>query len=360
MRNYLDNQEVRSLIQTWVDACSKENLVSFKRYNTCKKYLEIRDKIARLGEYDRLFFGTGIEFIPEVRTADANLLRYILDEGVEDRNFDGEYTSVWWRHLDKISARTYPAQYFFDYPYLKEVYLKSIEKLIEKIPLKEDKDLIDEWIRCTNEDDFYLIPALEHKQAYVYLSIRDEIYKRSLDLNPLVVESDKRLIKISLRMMDLYKEGSVGLYFYGENKELKYWWWHCDKILIQTYPAELMPDHLRETYLYEIYIEDWEEVVYDEERLAEVCTDEYESIDLVLRDVIREKGLDNHPRVVEADKAFFKYVLEHTCYEPLGAESEDLRHWWWHIDKIFQGTYPSELLPPHLKEMYLKHKKNKV
>ncbi len=354
----LDNQEVRNLIQNWVDACSYENLVHFKRYDTCEKFLEVRDKIASLGEYDRLFFGTGIEYLPEIRQADTNLLRYILEEGVEDRDFGGSYTTVWWRHLDKISARIYPAQYFFDYPYMKKIYLESFKKFIEHIPFKEDEKLIEEWIRYTKEDEFCLTPTLGHEQSYAYLCLRDEIYKRSLELNPLVIESDKKLIKMSLRLKIFYEEGTVSLYTYGENRELKYWWWHLDKIILQTYPAEFMPDHIRETYLYEIYIEDWEEIVYDKERLYEVCKDEYESVSLVVRDIIHKKGLDNHPRVVEADRAFFKYVLENPCNEPLDADEEDLKYWWWHIDKISKGMYPSELLPHHLKELYLKKLKS--
>lgn len=32
-------------------------------------------------------------------------------------------------------------------------------------------------------------------------------------------------------------------------KPLKNWWWHLGKIRAKTYPAELLPDHLRAVYL---------------------------------------------------------------------------------------------------------------
>lgn len=39
---------------------------------------------------------------------------------------------------------------------------------------------------------------------------------------------------------------------------------------------------------------------------------------------------------------------------PYERDYEDLRRWWWHLDKIAERTYPSELLPEHLREIYLK------
>ncbi len=36
-------------------------------------------------------------------------------------------------------------------------------------------------------------------------------------------------------------------------------------------------------------------------------------------------------------------------------EDDDLRpllHWWWHLGKLRAGTYPAQLLPPHLREIY--------
>ncbi|WP_025209451.1 hypothetical protein [Hippea sp. KM1] len=35
-------------------------------------------------------------------------------------------------------------------------------------------------------------------------------------------------------------------------------------------------------------------------------------------------------------------------------ENDDIKKWWWHLDKIQKGTYPSELLPDYLKEEYFK------
>ncbi|WP_022670967.1 hypothetical protein [Hippea alviniae] len=35
-------------------------------------------------------------------------------------------------------------------------------------------------------------------------------------------------------------------------------------------------------------------------------------------------------------------------------ENDSIKKWWWHLDKIQEGTYPAELLPDHLKEEYYK------
>ncbi|TAN51575.1 MAG: hypothetical protein EPN21_06305 [Methylococcaceae bacterium] len=32
--------------------------------------------------------------------------------------------------------------------------------------------------------------------------------------------------------------------------------------------------------------------------------------------------------------------------------AQPLSHWWWHLGKIRAGTYPADLLPPHLRAVY--------
>ena len=39
------------------------------------------------------------------------------------------------------------------------------------------------------------------------------------------------------------------------------------------------------------------------------------------------------------------YVLRDNPAQPLS-------HWWWHLGKLRAGTYPAELLPEHLREIY--------
>lgn len=34
-------------------------------------------------------------------------------------------------------------------------------------------------------------------------------------------------------------------------------------------------------------------------------------------------------------------------------ETQPLADWWWHLGKIRQRTYPADLLPPHLRAVYL-------
>lgn len=34
------------------------------------------------------------------------------------------------------------------------------------------------------------------------------------------------------------------------------------------------------------------------------------------------------------------------------AKTQPLASWWWHLGKIRAGTYPADLLPPHLRAVY--------
>lgn len=72
---------------------------------------------------------------------------------------------------------------------------------------------------------------------------------------------------------------------------------------------------------------------------------------LEVRDEIHQAGLDNHPKVVELDKNLIRLVIKKGAEKP--ETQKPLKYWWWHLDKIAKKEYPAELLPEHLKEIYL-------
>ncbi len=78
---------------------------------------------------------------------------------------------------------------------------------------------------------------------------------------------------------------------------------------------------------------------------------------LPVRDAIHEAGLDNHPKVMELDKQAIVNAIKYRADMPYERDYEDLRRWWWHFEKIADGTYPAELLPEYLREIYLKAQK---
>lgn len=34
------------------------------------------------------------------------------------------------------------------------------------------------------------------------------------------------------------------------------------------------------------------------------------------------------------------------------SDNHPLAHWWWHLGKLRAGTYPADMLPPHLRAIY--------
>ncbi|QER41877.1 hypothetical protein F1847_03610 [Thermodesulfobacterium sp. TA1] len=349
MKRGLSVYQLDELVELWVECCKEENLWKFKSYETCNDYLLVRQKIYDENSHHREFYGTGLEYIPAVRDADEKLLRWVLKEGVDWSA--GRDSSLWWWCLDLITKRLYPANYFYDYPYLREVYLEDLKDRLRTIPEKSDSELIKEWDLYTKEDEFFYIPAYHHRQSFFYLSIRDEIENRGLSREEAVVKSDKRLITVLIITIHNTEEETYKPIF---RKSLNFWWWHLDKIKERTYPVELLPEHLQETYVYEDVLSDWERIVYDEEYVYKLCYDDYEAPLFLSRDEIHKRGLDNHPRVVEADKALLRYALENRCIEPYDYDEHDLKEWWWHLDKLSKRIYPAELLPEHLREFYLK------
>lgn len=111
-------------------------------------------------------------------------------------------------------------------------------------------------------------------------------------------------------------------------------------------------------------IEDWDWIVNGSAKNPndpwyKVLVDpDVNDVELKTRDEIHDLGLDNHPEVIKLDKKAIKYVLTEigASYRGKPPQAKDKTRWWWHLDEISQGTYPADLLPEHLKEIYLKAK----
>ena len=57
----------------------------------------------------------------------------------------------------------------------------------------------------------------------------------------------------------------------------------------------------------------------------------------------------------EMDEIVMETILEHDDLQPYLREDHSdypLTHWWWHLGKLRAGTYPAQLLPPHLQAIY--------
>jgi len=65
---------------------------------------------------------------------------------------------------------------------------------------------------------------------------------RVADLTPEIEELDRIVIEEAL-------DGSLDWLPDDDTKPLEKWWWHLPKIARREYPAELLPDYLREIYL---------------------------------------------------------------------------------------------------------------
>lgn len=346
----------KEMTKIWVNACKPENLQKFHDFRECFKFLKVRQEIFERSELQRFYGQPSIEDKEEIKKADMALFKMVLKEGGAKPDFcpDGVYSySCWWWHMDKIARRIYPAQFLFEYEALKSLYLKAFEGFERDVQSKSDKELVKDWETYASEDSFCMIPVYDHRQARSYLCVRDEIHKRGLDEDPKVMEIDLRLIKYLVTSKQQVKTQDVV-------RDLKYWWWHLDKIVKRTYPADLLPKHLQETYLYEDILESWE-MAGREYKKGEIlaCNVWMGSSYLALRDRIHEKGLDNHPRVKQIDKGLIKFALEHGVERPYDPSDEehDLQYWWWYLEKIGKREYPAELLPEHLREIYQEHLK---
>jgi len=87
---------------------------------------------------------------------------------------------------------------------------------------------------------------------------------------------------------------------------------------------------------------------------AEALTFSAEELILLLpdyREEILSRGLEAEAREVDT------FVLSHLDGLPEIWEDDDtkpLEKWWWHLGKIARREYPAELLPEHLREVYLR------
>jgi len=102
-------------------------------------------------------------------------------------------------------------------------------------------------------------------------------------------------------------------------------------------------------------IEEWAFSLASQEAIETFFDDYSAEATLPFRTEIHKRGLDNHPKVIEADKKLIQDALKEKPYPPVITDDYEppLEYWWWHIDKIGEKTYPAELLPEHLRELYL-------
>jgi len=78
-------------------------------------------------------------------------------------------------------------------------------------------------------------------------------------------------------------------------------------------------------------------------------------VTMAIRDEIYDRGYDKDLKVIELDKKTIRLLKKYkVSYKDWEQKGKDLKRWWWHLDKIQQGTYPPELLPDYLREEYFK------
>lgn len=72
---------------------------------------------------------------------------------------------------------------------------------------------------------------------------------------------------------------------------------------------------------------------------------------LVIRDKIEDLGGGSDLRVQKLDLKFFKFLIKNKpAYDNL---EKPLEMWWWHQGSINKKSFLAELLPSHLKSVYL-------
>jgi len=107
-----------------------------------------------------------------------------------------------------------------------------------------DEELIEVWGYYTL-DRKSVLEATSPWVSDVAIPIRDIIEERGLADK--VIELDKNLIRYTLEIGDAFPPKER---LYGEvNPPLEKWWWYLDLIAERQYPAELLPEALREVYV---------------------------------------------------------------------------------------------------------------
>lgn len=120
--------------------------------------------------------------------------------------------------------------------------LKSLKNYYEWLRSLPEDELIQHWEVSTGD---YIDDTVYWATCDVRIPIRDIIEERGLAEK--VKEMDKRLIRYVLEnfeYIDVPEDDREAL-----NPPLSRWWWYLDLISQKQYPAELLPEELREGYL---------------------------------------------------------------------------------------------------------------
>ncbi|AIH04202.1 hypothetical protein [Thermodesulfobacterium commune] len=223
--------------------------------------------------------------------------------------------------------------------------------------------LINEWCLLCEPPCFKF---RYHATDLDLFMIREKIHQQELDSEAKVKKADLNLITTLLR------KGKGLIEYFDEPMQYPqdHWWWHLDKIVEKSYPQELLPEYLR--VVYEKALKGEIKLAYDSYQselikswvlFCEFPDDllYYASAPALLetREEIHQQGLDDEEDVQIADLMLIEVVLQK------GADPSDLfddpqkypfDHWWWHLDKIGEKTYPAQLLPEYLRNIYLRNK----
>jgi hypothetical protein len=68
-----------------------------------------------------------------------------------------------------------------------------------------------------------------------------------------------------------------------------------------------------------------------------------------------ELTLGEQRELMELDEMVMDEIIGRDDLQPYLLEDDPSRppaQWWWHLGKLRAGTYPAELLPPHLRALY--------
>ncbi len=105
-----------------------------------------------------------------------------------------------------------------------------------------DTQQIDYLAAYRHEIDY----ALADGVSLVLRKIREKIFAINLSATEqLQLDTNDEKVIVSVMELDDIDEGLVAD---DDARSLRAWWWHLGKIRNRTYPAELLPAHLRTVY----------------------------------------------------------------------------------------------------------------
>ncbi|MDW7999054.1 MAG: hypothetical protein RMI30_06350 [Thermodesulfovibrio sp.] len=110
---------------------------------------------------------------------------------------------------------------------------------------KEERELIEKW-EMAIDIEYFPSSIYYYHTASAWLMVRDEIEELGLGDLPEVKELDAEAIRRAIEV-----QADPPMDRDEENPPLKRWWWYLDLIAEKRYPAELLPEYLREVYLKE-------------------------------------------------------------------------------------------------------------